>query len=422
MSRLLLLLPTTTYRTEAFVEAARRLEIDLTVASEEDSAFSGSEATGLMTLDFEAPERAVAEVVRFAERRPIHAVFGVDDDTAVVAAVVSEALGLPHNPVKAVEAARNKYLQRCMMRDHGVPIPEFALYAMSDPVEAIATTVSYPCVIKPTSLAASRGVIRVNDANEFRAARARVARILETQRRGRHNSPSRERAGRIGVVGDEYLVEGFVPGPEFALEGLVMNGRLHVLALFDKPDPLDGPYFEETIYVTPARIRSEERDLIERTAQHAVHALGLERGPIHCELRYNEQGPWLIELAARPIGGKCGQVLRFGPAASVSLEELVLAHALGRIDVIPPRENAAAGVMMIPIPRAGVLREVRGVEEALAVPSVTGVMITAHRGQRLVPLPDESRYLGFIFARGKGAAAVEGALRDAYAALRIELT
>jgi biotin carboxylase len=420
MPRLLLLLPTTTYRTEAFVEAARRLEVDLTVASEEDSAFSGDEPAGLVTLDFAAPERAAAKVVHFASDRPIHAVFGVDDDTALVATVVSEALGLSHNPVKAMEAARNKHLQRCMLRERGVPMPEFVLCSMGDPVDAVAHAVAYPCVIKPTSLNASRGVMRANNPDEFHVAHERLAAILEKESRERHERRKREE-WQERERKREYLVERFVPGPEFALEGLLRDGRLHVLALFDKPDPLDGPFFEETIYVTPSRFSREERNALVQTVQEAVHALGLERGPIHCELRYNEEGPWLIELAARPIGGKCGQVLRFGPDAAISLEELVLAQALNRLEMIPPREEPAAGVMMIPIPQAGVLREVRGLEEAFAVRYVTDVIITAHRGQRLVPLPEESRYLGFIFARAEGPMAVERALRDAHAALRIEI-
>lgn len=410
MIRLLLLLPTTTYRSEAFVEAARKLDAELVVGSERDSAFSTSQPAGLLTLDFQNPSAAAARVGDFARRYPIQAVFGVDDQTAVIATVCSHVLGLPHNPIASMEAARDKYLQRRLLRGHDVPVPDFSRHSITEPVEAVIGSVHYPCVLKPTSLAASRGVIRANDPEEFRRAHARLAAILSSVMRG-----------GMGSEGLQYLVEGFVSGPEFALEGVMIDGRLHVLALFDKPDPLEGPFFEETIYVTPSRVAPDVQLDLTRCAERAAQALGLERGPVHVELRHNGDGPWLIELAARPIGGKCGQVLRFGSAGEISLEQLLLGQLLGVLRELPSRERAAAGVMMIPIPRAGVLRGVKGIDAACSVAHVTDVIISAHRGQRLVPLPDESRYLGFIFARAERPGSVERALREAHAKLAVDL-
>ncbi|HKA58506.1 MAG TPA: ATP-grasp domain-containing protein, partial [Gemmatimonadales bacterium] len=218
----------------------------------------------------------------------------------------------------------------------------------------------------------------------------------------------------------QFLVEEFIPGYEVALEGLLMNRRLQTLAIFDKPDPLDGPFFEETIYVTPSRTPANLQAAITDCAERAASALGLTEGPIHAELRYNERGPWLIELAARPIGGRCSAVLRFGDKG-VSLEELILRHALGMPIASLQRERLAAGVMMIPIPGAGTLKEVRGVAEAKAVPLVEDVQITAHVGERLVPFPEGSRYPGFIFARGETPALVERALREAHRRLSFVL-
>jgi biotin carboxylase len=408
MKRLLLFLPTTTYRTEAFVEAARRVGVNLTVASEQDSAFSEQEPARLITLDFRQPERAAVRVVDFAERYPVHAVFGVDDDTALAAAVVSRALGLPHNPVNAMAAARDKHRQRCLLRDHRVPVPEFSLHSLTEPAEQLAQSVPYPCVLKPTSLAASRGVIRANDPAEFLDAHRRLAAILA--------APDVVERGE-GI--ESFLVERFVRGPEYALEGLLVQGQVRVLALFDKPDPLDGPFFAETIYVTPSRTPSATQRALVKCTEDAVRAVGLERGPIHAELRVNEEGPWLVELAARPIGGKCGRVLRFGNDGGVSLEELLLRDALGELGEPPCRAGMAAGVLMIPVPQVGRLAEVRGIDDALAVRHVTDVIITAHRGQQLIPLPEESRYLGFVFASAPDPAAVEESLRAANAQLRI---
>jgi len=401
MPRLLLLLPSTTYRTAAFVDAARRIGANLTVASEQPSTLEAANPAGLLTLDFQHPERAADQVHDFARRHPIDAVVGVDDDTAVVASVVSARLRLPGNPVEASQAARNKHRQRELLAKHNVPAPRFALHPLARDPQELARSITYPCVLKPLHLSASRGVIRADNPAGFVAAHARLAAILDG-------------------CDTDFLVEDFVPGYEVALEGLLVNRRLHVLALFDKPDPLDGPFFEETIYVTPSRVPAPLQKSIAQCTERAARALGLMEGPVHAELRYNERGPWLIELAARPIGGRCSAVLRFG-GDGVTLEELILRHALGMPIPSLARENVAAGVMMIPIPGAGVLQEVRGVAEAKAVPLVEDVQITAHPGERLVPFPEGSRYPGFIFARGEAPSAVEGALREAHRRLEFVL-
>ncbi|MEJ2237024.1 MAG: ATP-grasp domain-containing protein [Gemmatimonadales bacterium] len=404
--RLLLLIPTTTYRAEAFVEAARRLDVDLTVASEHDSTFSPAEPDRLLTLDFAGPMRAAEQVRAFAVEYPVTAVFGVDDGTAVVAAHASRALGIGRNQVEAVEAAANKHRQRVLLRDRGVPVPEFRVCSVQDRAASLADEVSYPCVLKPVALAASRGVIRVDDPVQFAQAFPRVVAIVTEAARHVTGHPD-----------SEILIEDYVPGPEFALEGWLDEGRLTVLALFDKPDPLEGPYFAETIYVTPSCYSSDIQAALTACAESAARAIGLGFGPVHVELRYNENGPWLIELAARPIGGKCGQGLRFGSDGSVSLEELLLGKTLGLSGDSLEREASAVAVMMIPVLKAGIMKQVRGVTEALSVPHVTDMIITVHPGQELVPLPEESRYAGFIFARHDSPEGAESAVREAYACL-----
>ncbi len=414
--RLLLLLPTATYRTTAFVEAARRLHIDLTVASEQANTFQQAQPDRLLTLDFGRPERAAAQARAFARQFPVHGVVGVDDDTAVVAAAIAVGLELRGNPLAAALAARDKHRQRTLLAQSGVPVPRFALHTAAEDPEDIAARVRYPCVLKPLRLSASRGVIRADDVAGFIVAFRRLKAILEQP----------DVAG-CGPEDGQFLVEDFIPGPELALEGLVTDGRLHVLAVFDKPDPLDGPFFEETIYVTPSRLPRMAQREVGACAQAAVTALGLRTGPVHAELRYNAWGPWLVELAARPIGGRCSGALRFtageegrGKGEASSLEELIVRHALGMDLPTLEREPLASGVMMIPVPGgagAGVLREVRGVAAARAVPLVEDVEITAHPGQTLVPWPEGSRYPGFIFARGETPEAVEQALRAAHARL-----
>jgi biotin carboxylase len=408
MDRLLLLLPTTTYRTQDFLDAARALGVDIVCASEEPSTFEAHAPDHLLTLDFADPDAAVARVAELAARRPLNAVVGVDDLTSVAAAAIAERLGLRSSAVAAVAAARDKYQMRQCLAAAGVPIPRYRRIALKDDPFLAARGVAFPCVLKPLALSASRGVIRANTVDQFIAAFRRIAALLQ-----------RDDVEVGGDAAQFLLAEEYVPGVEVALEGLLMRGTLHRLALFDKPDPLEGPFFEETIYVTPSRLPADVQDAIGRITAAACAALGLAEGPVHAELRVNDAGPWVLEVAARSIGGLCSRTLRFG--TGMTLEEIIIRHALGWPIATLERERRPAGVMMVPIPRAGRLQAVRGADAAAAVPGVEDVTITAHVGQELVPLPEGWQYLGFIVARADSPDAVEAALRDAHARLEFSI-
>ncbi len=350
------------------------------------------------------PDRAADQARVFATKHPLDGVLGVDDDTAVVAAAIATRLHLRGNPARAALAARDKHLQRVTLAQAGVPVPGFSVHMLAEPATDVAAAVRYPCVIKPLRLAASRGVIRADDPRTFVAAQARLAAILAQP----------DIAG-CGEWAGQYLVEDFIGGPEVALEGLVIAGRLHVLALFDKPDPLDGPFFEETIYVTPSRLPNAAQAAIADCAQAAVTALDLREGPIHAELRWHKEGAWLIELAARPIGGRCSAALKFGDG--VTLEEIIVRHALGMPLPSLQREARPSGVMMIPVPQSGVLRVIGGQTDAARVPGVDAVQLTIAPGQVVVAWPEGSRYLGFIFSHGETPELAEAALRAAHTKL-----
>jgi biotin carboxylase len=401
---------TRTYRAKAFLEAARRLGVAVVVGSERRQALARQAPNTTLALDLRHPQRAARQIAAFAAERPLAAVVGVDDDTTLVAALAAEALGLPHNPVAAVRASRDKFEARQRFAAAGLPSPRFARVPLTADPAAAARAAPYPCVLKPVALAASRGVIRADDPIEFVEAFRRIAAMLAADGPGQAH----------------LLVESFIPGPEVALEGLLRAGALHVLALFDKPDPLDGPYFEETLYITPSRLPAPTQEAIATMAGRAAAALGLQAGPLHAELRLGEVGPFVLEVAARSIGGLCSNALRFG--TGLSLEELILRHALAAQEgpsrgvPLPERERQAAGAMMLPIPRAGTLRAVRGRAEALEVPGVEEVTITIARGQPVVPLPEGDRYLGFVFARGDTPAEVEAALREAHRRLGFVIT
>lgn len=407
--RVLLLLPTTTYRAHDFIEAATRLGVETVVGSDQKQALQDLQPLRGLALDLRDPEKAAGRIAAFAANNPLDAIVQTDDETAVVAAAASARLGLPHNPPEAARAARRKDSLRRILHAARIQTPRYDLLTLDDDPGAAALRQAYPCVLKPTFLAASRGVIRADDPGQFVAAFRRLEAILD-------RPDVKEKGGDAARL---VLVEEFIPGFEVAVEGLLIDARLKVLALFDKPDPLDGPFFEETLYVTPSRLPAGAREAVATTTANAARALGLRAGPIHAELRLNDRGPWLIELAARSIGGLCSRTLRFG--TGLSLEEVILLHALGRDVTRLQREPRPAGVMMIPIPRAGVLRGVSGLEAARRVPGIDDITISATIGRPLVPLPEGSSYLGFIFARAASPARVEAALREAHRRIAFDI-
>lgn len=406
---MLLLLPPTTYRARDFIAAATRLGVETVVGSDRRQALQALQPARGVTLDRRDPATAAGQIVAFAASHPLAAIVPTDDESAVVAAAASARLGLPHNPPEAARAARRKDSLRRILHASGIRTPRYDLLTLDDDPAVAARRQTFPCVLKPTFLAASRGVIRADDPDQFVAAFGRIAALLG-------DPDVREKGGDAARL---ILVEEFVPGVEVALEGLLIDGRLKVLALFDKPDPLDGPFFEETLYVTPSRLPAASRAAIEALTSRAAGALGLTTGPVHAELRLNARGPWLIELAARSIGGLCSRTLRF--STGLTLEEVILMHALGRDVTRLRREARPAGVMMIPIPRAGILRGVSGLQEARDVEGIEEITISATLGKPLVPLPEGASYLGFIFARGASPARVEAALRGAHRRLAFDI-
>lgn len=409
--RILLLLPTRTYRASDFLEAASKLDVEVVVASEEAATTADLSPRHTLVLDFSAPTVATQAILEFNDTYPLAAIVGVDDDTTLLATTASAALGLPHNPVASAKATRNKYLLRNTLAANGVSVPAYQRFSIYEDPGGTNTHVNFPCVIKPLSLSASRGVIRADTPAEFIEAFQRTTKLLQTLQAdtngGKVSNPD-----ALTHVSQYLLVEDYIPGIEVALEGILLEGELKTLALFDKPDPLEGPFFEETLYITPSRLSMDIQEALHNATAEAADALGLRHGPVHAELRYNDKGAHLIEIAARTIGGLCARTLRFG--TGMSLEELVIRHAIGQPVEALQREQQAAGVMMIPVPKAGILGEVRGKAAAHHVDGIVEVNITIPIGGEVVPLPEGARYLGFIFARAETPTAVETALREAH--------
>lgn len=404
MPRVLLILPTGTYRATDFVRAGASLGAEVVVASEHRQAMAGAMGDRALVVPLDRPEVAADAIVALHHRRAIDAVVAVDDQGLLTAALASERLGLAHSPPPAVAATRDKAAARLALAAAGVPQPRFRVLAQSNDVAEVVTNVGFPCVVKPVSLSGSRGVIRADDAPAAVAAALRVRAILADA----GEDPD-------GLL----LVESFMPGAEVAVEGLLRGGKLEVLAIFDKPDPLDGPYFEESIYVTPSRLAQETQEAVAEVVGAGAAALGLTEGPIHAEVRIDGRTVSVLETAARSIGGLCSRALRFG--AGISLEEVILRHALGLDLGDLQRQRSASGVMMLPIACSGILAGVGGIDDALRVPGIEGVELTITRGHPVRTLPEGDRYLGFIFARGATPAGVEACLRRAHDCLDVRI-
>ena len=398
---ILLVVPPASYRTRAYLDAARALGLKIHVASSGQHSLV-PEISGGVRIDFDVPTEALRTLLSDPSLREVRAVVGTDDSTVEIAHQVAAGLGLRHNPSQSARAARRKDVARATLQRAGCNVPEFWRIDLRADLPAQLTTVHYPAVFKPLSMSGSRGVIRVDDENAAVAACRRIEQIVASQ------GSSDERRF--------VLAEHYLHGLEVALEGMLSDGNLRVLAVFDKPDPMHGPFFEETYYITPSRLSGHELAAVAAEVEKACLAYGLKQGPVHAELRMCGGRAWVLEVAARTIGGDCARLFQMG--TGMSLEQMVLLNALGE-DTCSPDFDGAAGVLMLPTPAAGVLRRVEGVLTARRIPGIEDVVIAVREGYELVPLPEGSSYLGFIFARGKTPAEVEVALRVAHACLNV---
>jgi biotin carboxylase len=413
--RLLLFTGKLGYQSRSFEAAALNLGVQLVYVTDRCHQLEDPWGDRAIAVHFENPEAASYIVLEALGGQNVDGMLALGDRPAVAAAYCARGLGVPYSHPAAVEACRSKLRMREVFQDAGLRGPWFRDLPIDPAPEPALLGIQFPCVLKPLSLSASQGVVRANDREEFLAATARIRRLLK--------SPEIRSTREQNL--DRMLVEGYIPGREVAVEGLITEGQLRVLAIFDKPDPLEGPYFEETVYVTPSVLPDAEQHAIERCAGDAARALGLSHGPMHAEFRLNEQGVWPLEVAPRPIGGLCARALRFvcGPEEkTIGLEDLLLRHALELPGTDAPRESLASGVMMIPVPASGVLQAVAGEEAARAVPGIDDLLITARLHDYIAAWPEGSSYLGFLFARGNYPKEVEQAMRRAHEQLRFTIT
>lgn len=400
-----LIAPYSSYRLVPYLQAIDDLNLQAIVVSQSRHMPISNNIVGVH-VDFTLPEQAFEKIQLIAHSHQVVAVIGTDDATVELSARVAAELGLVHNRPDAVLYSRRKDLARDCLHKAGLDVPRFQCISIQDAIQNPQHQIGYPCVVKPLSLSGSRGVIRVNNVNEFRHACERIHRILQ-------NEPLPEEEA------DRILIEQYIPGQEYAFEGILQNGQLTRLVLFDKPDALEGPFFEETYYIMPSRLPDSVQLQITDAIQRACTAYGLREGPVHAEVRLHQGKVWFLEIAARTIGGQCARLLRFG--TGYNLEQLVVMYASGYRVELHGQDNAG-GVLMIPIPGHGILRRVEGVMAALKIPYIEDLEISVREGYELVPLPEGDGYLGFIFARAPTAELAEQALRQAHACLQIITT
>jgi hypothetical protein len=413
--RLLLFTAKLGYQTRSFEDAAQKLGVQLVYVTDRCHQLEDPWGDQAIAVHFESPEAAAYTVMEALRGQDVRGILALGDRPAVAAAYTARGLGLHFNHPAAVEACRSKLRMREVFREAGLRVPWFRHFPIDPAPEPALFGISYPCVLKPLSLSASQGVVRANNRQEFLAAAARVRRLLESPEIRATREPNL----------DQMLVEGYIPGSEVAVEGLLTDGALRALAIFDKPDPLEGPYFEETFYVTPSRLPESQQHAVLQCARDATRALGLSHGSIHAEFRINEAGVWPLEVAPRPIGGLCARALRFSSGEApepIGLEELLLRHALELPGCDSPREGVASGVLMIPVPKSGMLEGVTGEEAARSTLGITELIITARLHDYIAAWPEGSSYLGFLFARGSAPEEVEQAIRRAHEKLGFTIT
>jgi predicted ATP-grasp superfamily ATP-dependent carboligase len=398
---ILLLAISNSYRGGAFETAAHNLDFNIVWGHDLPSP-SMVFSEGNLSLDYRDYEFSCEKIIAYAKKFPLDAILGLDDSGTIIAAKASGKIGLPHNNPTTSVLTRDKFQMRQAFENFDVPSPRFSLHSFSENLDELSLKVNYPAVLKPLTLSGSRGVMRVNSPTDFLTRVARLKPILAAERC------------------NEFIIEDYIPGIEVAVEGLLDDGKFHVLAIFDKPDPLEGPFFEETIYVTPSRLSEKVQQEIITVAEQAAKSLGMTQGSVHAELRYNENGPWMVEIAGRSIGGLCGQTIQF--QTNISLEALVLKQATKTLsDGDLQRPAGANGVMMIPIEKKGLLRNVSGIEAAKKVPLITDITISLPLHHKLVPLPEGNSYLGFIFAEGQTPKEVENAIREAHKLISFDI-
>ena len=413
--RLLLFTAKLGYQTRSFEDAARKLGVQLVYVTDRCHQLEDPWGDQAIPVHFESPEAAAYAVMESLRGQDVAGILALGDRPAAAAAYAARGLGVRYNHPVAVEACRSKLRMKEVCRDAGLRVPWFRGLPIDPTPEPVLLGISYPCVLKPLSRSASQGVVRANNREEFLMAAARVRRLLKSPEILATREPNL----------DQMLVEAYITGREIAVEGLLDDGILRALAIFDKPDPLEGPYFEETIYVTPSHLPESAQHAIEKCAREAVRALGLSQGPVHAEFRINEDGVWPLEVAPRPIGGLCARSLRFsfeGESDPIGLEELLLRHALELPGWNSPRERIASAVMMIPVPKRGVLEAVSGEDVARSIQGITELTITARLHDAIAAWPEGSSYLGFLFARGDTPEKVEQSLREAHEKLSFTIT
>ena len=371
MKKLLLVIPENSYKSNDFVTSAEKLDLDFLVITDSQQVSGQFSDTVIIHSFDEELENDVKEKLQ-----DVTHILPVDHSALKFSAYLVDLLKAKGNNTKSINTAMNKFESRKIFNSISEIKIQNAIVKKIEDIE-IFINENGTSVLKPIYGTASKSVIKVES---FQENKAEVEKLMQD------------------CSDQDLIIEEFVDGSEYALEGNLINSELNKIVIFDKPINYKEPYFEESIYIAPTEIPDKTQKEIVNLIGKACKKLGLENGPVHVEFKIHNKEIFIIEINPRMIGGLCSRCLSFG-LFKTSLEEIAL-HAflnneLKSIDLL----SNFVGVLMIPTPISGKFISINK-NELESIPNVSGVEITVSENSNLLEPPFGDKYLGFVFSQG----------------------
>ena len=371
MKKLLLVIPENSYKSNDFVVAAEKLGIDFLIITDSEQVSSKFSDTVIINkFDAELNKNNLKKL------KDVTHVLPVDHSALKFSGYLVDLLEVKGNKLESINLSMNKYESRKIFNSLLDIKVNNEIIKNIDDVNTFINK-NGTSVLKPIYGTASKSVLKINNVEKNKE---QIEKLMQD------------------CFDQDLVIEEYIDGKEYALEGTIINSELKKIVIFDKPVEYKHPYFEESIYITPSELSSEAEKRVVSIVDKACKKIGLEDGPVHVEFKINENQIFIIEINPRMIGGLCSRCLSFG-LFKVSLEEIIL-HAfmnneLKNIELL----NNYVGVLMIPTPKSGKFISINK-EELEKIPNISNVEITVPEGSDLLEPPYGDKYLGFAFSQG----------------------
>ncbi len=371
MKKLLLVIPENSYKSNDFVVAAEKLGIDFLIITDSEQVSSKFSDTVIINkFDAELNKNNLKKL------KDVTHVLPVDHSALKFSGYLVDLLEVKGNKLESINLSMNKYESRKIFNSLLDIKVNNEIIKNIDDVNTFINK-NGTSVLKPIYGTASKSVLKINNVEKNKE---QIEKLMQD------------------CFDQDLVIEEYIDGKEYALEGTIINSELKKIVIFDKPVEYKHPYFEESIYITPSELSSEAEKRVVSIVDKACKKIGLEDGPVHVEFKINENQIFIIEINPRMIGGLCSRCLSFG-LFKVSLEEIIL-HAfmnneLKNIELL----NNYVGVLMIPTPKSGKFISINK-EELENIPNISNVEITVPEGSDLLEPPYGDKYLGFAFSQG----------------------